>query len=350
MASRVVKAIASSGLTIYDSLETRPELYIDTRALERVLNRALVGLDLNYPIRTRSKALKSSVCQALGYPVPKSFLKTQPRFPAQNFDTYIQKSNNLQIWNEKVAPSRRYVLIRVDDAQVVTRVKVVTGDVIAKLDPTGTLTTKYQARSRGPVSESHLVSSADTANVAKTFPGTMLPIRELYTFLHALVGSTIVNPGLDQERNRGAALHEAVCKCLNTSWLDCGQFPDVPSQLLEIKLQTASTIDLGLVCPDSREEIAGLPTFKHCDVRYAVFYGAIIPAGVRLDHSDLDDGRRLLHLLPKVRGKRAECEAADTATRRLLRLGRSSPTRVGQFPFRGLRRASCWRFVRRPLE
>jgi len=61
MASKVVKAISASGLTIYDSLEARPELYLDTRALERVLNRALVGLDLNYAIRTRSKVLKSSV-------------------------------------------------------------------------------------------------------------------------------------------------------------------------------------------------------------------------------------------------------------------------------------------------
>ena len=167
----MVKAISSSGLTIYDSLETRPELYIDTRALERILNQALVGLDLNYPIRTRSKVLKSSVCQALGYPVPKSFRKTQPRFPAQNFDTYVQKSNNLQIWNEEVASSRRYVLIRVDDNQVVTRVKVVTGDVIAKLDPTGTLTTKYQARSRDPVTESRLVSSADTSQCCEDVAG-----------------------------------------------------------------------------------------------------------------------------------------------------------------------------------
>jgi hypothetical protein len=290
MASRVVKAISLSGLTIYDSLETKLELYIDTRSLERILNQSLVGLNLNYPIRTRSKVLKSSVCQAIGYPVPKTFRKTQPRFPAQNFDTYVQKSNNLQIWNEEVASSRRYVLIRVNDDQIVTRVKVVTGDVIAKLDPTGTLTTKYQARSRDRITESRLVSRADTTNVVKTLSGPMLPIRELYKYLHTLVGSTIDNPGIDQERNRGAALQEAVCKCLNASWSDCGRFPDIPSQLLEIKLQTASTIDLGLVCPDSTEGIASLPNFKHCDVRFGVFYGAPLPAGVKLDHLILTTG------------------------------------------------------------
>jgi hypothetical protein len=290
MTAKVVARISSSGLTIYDSLETRPELYLETRALERILNRALVGLDLNYPIRTRSKVLKSSVCQAMGYPVPKSFRKTQPRFPSQNFDTYVQKSNNLQIWNEEVAPSRRYVLVRVDNDEIVIRVKVVTGDVIAKLDPTGTLTTKYQAKTLHPVTESRLISSADTTNVARALTGAMLSIQELFTCLHTLVGSTLVNPGITQERNRGAALHEAICKCLNTSWSDRGQFPDIPSQLLEIKLQTATTIDLGLVCPDSTEPIAGLPNFKHCDVRYAVFYGVAHPAGVRLDHLILTTG------------------------------------------------------------
>lgn len=180
-------------------------------------------------------------------------------------------------------------MIRVDDNQVVARVKVVTGDVVAKLDPTGTLTTKYQARSRNPVIDSCLVSADDTPNATKELAG-LLPIKKLYTRLRTLVGSTIVNPGIDQERNRGAALHEAVCRRLNTSWSDCGRFPDVQDQLLEIKLQTAATIDLGLVCPDSTDAIANQPKFKHCDVRYAVFYGKILSAGVRLDHLVLTTG------------------------------------------------------------
>jgi len=258
MASDLVKAIASSGLTIYDSLDLRPELYIDTSTLEKILNEALIGLNLNYPIRTRSKVLKSNICKALGYPVPGSFRRTRPRFLGQDFDTSVQKANNLQIWNEDVSSSRRYVLVRVNDGQVVARVKVVTGDVIAKLDKTGTLTTKYQARSRDPVTESCLVSKTDTRNVARSLRGTLLPIKKLYKNLQTIVGTTIFNPGIDQERNRGAALHEAICKCLNNSWSDCGRFPDVPDQLLEIKLQTAPTIDLGLVCPDSTERIAGL--------------------------------------------------------------------------------------------
>jgi len=290
MTWKVVEAISSSGLTIYDSLALRPELYIDTPALEQVLNETLIGVNLNYPIRTRSKVVKSSICKAIGYPIPTSFRKTQPRFPGQNFDTYVQKANNLQIWNEEVSSSRRYVLIRVDDSQTVVRVKVVTGDEIAKLDTTGTLTTKYQARSRAPITQSHLVSNSDTPNVVKTPAEEMLSIEELYRYLHTLVGTTIANPGIDQERNRGGVLHEAICKCLQESWSDCGQFPDIQSQLLEIKLQTSPTIDLGLVSPDSVETIASLPLFNHCDVRYAVMYGTVVPAGVHLDHLVLTTG------------------------------------------------------------
>jgi hypothetical protein len=66
----VVKAIAASGFTIYDSLDTRPDLFVDIAMLEALLNGVLIGLDLNYPLRTRSKVLKTGVCAALGYPVP----------------------------------------------------------------------------------------------------------------------------------------------------------------------------------------------------------------------------------------------------------------------------------------
>ena len=106
----LIRGIRESGLTIYDDLDSRPDLYLTTEELQAVLSKGLRGLDLNYPLRTRSKVLKSRVCEVLGYPVPASFRRSQPRFPGQDFDTYIQKSDNLQIWNEEVAPTRRYVV------------------------------------------------------------------------------------------------------------------------------------------------------------------------------------------------------------------------------------------------
>jgi hypothetical protein len=165
MPTNVVKAIQLSGLSIYDPLDDRSDLFIDHKLLENLLARGLAGVDLNFPLRTRSKVLKAKICEVLGYPIPRSFKRTQPRFPGQNFDTFVQASNNLQIWNEEISDSRRYVIIRVDDKGTVTGVRVTTGKALAILDTTGTLTHKFQARSRSPVVESRLVSSSDTANV-----------------------------------------------------------------------------------------------------------------------------------------------------------------------------------------
>src|SRR5262249_22706779 len=143
---RYVDTIRQSGLSIYDSIAIGdPELWIPSPELEALLNRALQGISLaKLPLRTRSKLVKEHVCRALGYPVPKSFKKTQLRFPGQCFDTYAQKSNNLQVWNEELASTRRYILLRVSANDLITRVKVVTGDTLALLDTTGTLTQKYQ--------------------------------------------------------------------------------------------------------------------------------------------------------------------------------------------------------------
>src|SRR4051812_35917560 len=120
-----VANIHNSGLSIYDAIGVDDEtLWIPSDELEQLLNQALVGKSLDgLALRTRSRVAKELVCTALGYPIPKSFIKTNPRFPGQDFDTYVQKANNLQIWNEEVSPNRRYVLIRLDDGNTITRVK-----------------------------------------------------------------------------------------------------------------------------------------------------------------------------------------------------------------------------------
>jgi hypothetical protein len=92
-------ALSKSGKTIYDLLRESPEFFLPAGDLESIVRNGLMGLDLNYPLRTRSKVLKSKICEILGYPVPTSFKKSKPRFPGQDFDTHVQKSNNLQIWN-----------------------------------------------------------------------------------------------------------------------------------------------------------------------------------------------------------------------------------------------------------
>ena len=295
MSADYVEAIRSSGFTIYDAIEIGdPAFWIPTPELESLLDRELAGISLaGLPLRTRSKVTKEHVCHALGYPVPASFKKTQPRFIGQLFDTYVQKSNNLQVWNEELSPTRRYVIIRVDDADVICKVKVVTGEDLALLDTTGTLTQKYQARLVANDAKTELITDVDTerlrpfvqagANLERAVSpidhpstGLILPIADVFERLRTLVGESFQDAGYDQERNRGAALHQLVCRKLGyVDYRDDGRFPDVRQQLLEVKLQTSPTIDLGLVCPDSEAvldvpQIAG-KQIRHCDVRYAIF-------------------------------------------------------------------------------
>jgi len=138
--------------------------------------------------------------------------------------------------------------------------------------------------------------------------GELLPVAALFSCLSKLVGESFDDPGTDQERNRGAALHERVCLALGYgSFGDNGQFPDVRHQLLEIKLQTSPTINLGLVLPNSIEPLA-MPGFddtqpRHCDVRYAVFCGKTDGRRVTLTHLFVTTGEAFFQQFRRFEGK-----------------------------------------------
>jgi len=76
----------------------------------------------------------------------------------------------------------------------------------------------------------------------------------------------------------------------------------VIDQLLEVKLQTSPTIDLGLVSPDGTGTVSDIPALRHCDVRYAVFYGTVIGAEVRLDHVIVSTGRDFFQFFQRFGG------------------------------------------------
>ena len=324
--ARYVAAIQASGLNIYDAVEVGSRLWIPSPELESILDAGLRRMDLaGLPLRTRSKRVKERVCDALGYPVPTSFGRKRPRFPGQQLDVYVQKSNNLQVWNEQLDAIRRYALVRVSSESVITRVKVVTGDTLAKLDTTGTLTQKYQARLIAGDTDAELISQRDThhltpclsaANQARFDSGPVehataecvLPIAAVFQRLRKLVGKRFADSGHDQERNRGAALHRMVCEALGyRSYQDDGRFPDVRHQLLEVKLQTAPTIDLGLVTPASEApldepQILGRQ-IRHCDVRYAIFSAQTDGTTVTLTRLYLTTGRDFFTRFPQFQGR-----------------------------------------------
>lgn len=122
------------------------------------------------------------------------------------------------------------------------------------------------------------------------------------------MGTSFKDTGHDQERKRGAALHRLVYGTLGyAGYQDDGRFPDVRHQLLEVKLQTSPTIDLGLVRPDSTEPL-DVPKIRgkqvrHCDVRYAVFYGRADGDRITLTHFLLTTGKAFFTRFPQFRGK-----------------------------------------------
>lgn len=294
-ADNYVDNIRESGLNIHNPITIGdPNLWIPDEHLEYLLNKNLCGRNVEYPIRTRSKIVKQWICEALGYPIENTFPKYQPRFTGQNFDVYNQQTNNLQIWNEEITAQRRYVLIGINENQIIYKVRVINGIELIDLDKTGKITTKFQASFGYPNNRCELISNSDTNNLSRylsnkgfipdnrtspiDYPSIeqIIPIHEVFVRLSSLVGKSFIDPGVTQERNRGAGLHDLVCNALGySSYADDGRFPDVKNQVLEIKLQTSPTIDLGVVCPDSKDGIGfsiGQTPIQHNDTRYAVFY------------------------------------------------------------------------------
>lgn len=324
---RYVEAIRRSGLSIYDDIKiSHPELWIPTAELEQLLNMRMSGISLaELPLRSRSKVVKEYICRFLGYPTPPSFKRVRPRFPGQFFDTYVQKSNNLQIWNEKIEATRRYVIIRVNLESVIAKVKVVTGARLALLDKTGTPTQKYQARLTIQDFLAELITPEDTEvlrdlvrreefHLSSAISPTdnprsdnLFPISEVFKKLQSLIGESFEDIGYDQERNRGTLLHRLVSQRLGyVEYRDDGQFPDIPNQLLEIKLQTSPTIDLGLVRPDSIKALE-LPSIngqqlRHCDVRYVLFYAETDGDVVTLTHLFMTTGEKFFGRFPQFQG------------------------------------------------
>lgn len=326
LARAQVKRISKSGITIHDPIEIGSDLWIPSDLLEVLLQSDLEGHRFeSVALRTRSKLAKREVCRVLGYPVPKSFRKTKPmaRFPGQNLDTYVQAADNLQIWNAEISPARRYVLIRPDAEGIIRRVRVVTGAELAPLDRTGKLTRKFQARI-SDLKRRFLASGNDTSNllplvasrissVSKKSPidlpesRTLLSIAGLFAKLSPLVGRSFEDPGILQERNRGGLLHGLVSAALGyQDHGDNGRFPDIRHQLLEVKLQTSTTIDLGAISPESEDPI-DLPAIgdvhiRHQDIRYAVFCGGINATRVTITGLVLVTGKDFYSTFPKFGG------------------------------------------------
>jgi hypothetical protein len=319
-----IRRISESNLSIYDIDATQhSNLVVPNKVLENILRRKIVGYSLaGFPNRTKSKVLKEVVCGVLGYPVPEKFKRTRPRFPGQILDVYIQKSNNLQIWNDEIDNTRRYAIFGLNNLDMVTKIRIINGEDLVKLDNTGKLTTKYQASIRTTHLQRTYCSEKDTQIVEKFSeysedvnthqlspislpnPSNFLCIKDLFIKLQALIGTSFDRLGATQERNRAALLHEKVTKILGyEDYHDNGQFPDITNQLLEIKLQTSQTIDLGSALPDSTSPLGvNYGRFTYRDIRYAIFHATLVANQIEITNLYLVSGEDFFNIFTKFGG------------------------------------------------
>ena len=318
--------IKKSGLTIFDDIKKAdPLLYIPTEHLKEMLTKHLIGLSIQgLANRTKSKFVKGKICEALGYPVPSSFKRVRPRFWGQNFDVYVQQRQNIQIWNEPVDYNRRYVFLKVDSNFKISAIKVLSGSEFASFLKTKTLTCKYQATMK-EYKES-FCSEEDTLTVSKWVGCTeldlqdfdprnrpekkeLLSVKDVFYRLLPMVGKAIPYCGVVRERNRGMLLQEYVCQnlgYLRSFSTDDGQFPDLKHQMLEIKLQTSPTIDLGMHSPDDAKTIFEIngTSFSCKDVRYVLFDGDVCGNNVVLKKLYVVTGADFTKFFKLFNGKR----------------------------------------------
>lgn len=322
--------IYNSSKTIYDPINPdNDNLYIPTTDLEKILSEKLINQPVQAaPNRSRSKSVKKMICDALKYrSSPSSFRRGHPQFVGQNFDVYTQKRLNVQIWNEGVCKERRYVFLHLNQQNIITSVRVISGEDLAQYDKTGTLTQKYQATM--PDFKQSFCSQKDTCTVdnwINNYGGTslggtpiqypksgqcLLRIDKLYDCLKQMVNQKVDYLDADQERNRGAGLHKMICECLGyTIYEDDGKYPDIKNQLLEIKLQTSSTIDLGQHSPEDNQIIVSIDNtnFYSQDIRYAIFEGRKQGNQVLLNNLYLVTGAEFSKYFPLCQGRKKNCK------------------------------------------
>ena len=87
----------------------RLDLFLSDEDLERILNAGLRGLVLDQPLRTRSKVLKSKVCETLGYPDPEIFQEDAaalPRPELRHLRPEVEQPPDMERGSFAVAPVR----------------------------------------------------------------------------------------------------------------------------------------------------------------------------------------------------------------------------------------------------
>lgn len=296
-----------------------------------LLKESLLGLEipLDLKIVQKSHWVKFRVLKALGYNVPsglrsKDARKYKPKFINQLLDIFVQKSNNLQVWNYIPYSNLklegcwnkeglnfqdcRYLLVRHNSKGVITNIMIKSGKELKNWDNTGTKTIKWQATiakhfwetkqiivgRNDPISEIYCNNTMNTDEKNKLIynkdfdknnplikkkpdANYLYSIYELSELLDPLLNLKVKKLGSGKERIIGQFAEKKVAELLgyrHYTITDTGNHPDLINQLLEVKFQYSPTIDLGQNLPTENDVIKGFEEIDsrltHRHVRYCL--------------------------------------------------------------------------------
>ncbi len=283
-----------------------------------------------------------------GYEIIPPKKKGVPKILREFIDTYIVtsgKSYNLQVWNRY--PNSDSLLIEYESGHklkckdvrfVLTKVNVETSKIssifiltpeyiVERFNKFGKPTIKHQLliskkiRSKIYASDDRIMFFNDTKKLSYylkhdfTQPNdkmiedpkanqilSLKLIKE--TIAEELIGSKIESA---DTKNRGQALERKVLELLGYSTEQLhGGFPDIPNQLLEVKIQDTQTVDLGKYSPQIEEVINSELDLTTRDVRYLI--ALTNPDTLVIEGLILAPGEKLGDVFSYVSDKSYKCQ------------------------------------------
>lgn len=262
--------------------------------------------------------------------------KGVPKMLRELTDSYIVtrgESYNLQVWNR--IPNCKTVLVKYDSGETlkcddvryifvkidsqksnISSIVILTAEYIeSHFGKFGKPTIKHQllisnkARNQIYTSESKILTYPDSKkllylitdefNEPDDSMASEPSLQNLYSIklLTERVARKLIGKKLDNTatKNRGQALERMTLDLLGYKMMDnenlVGDFPDIPNQLLEVKVQDTQTVDLGRFTPEKEEIVVVENNLTTFDVRYLialtnpktdVIEGVIIAPGEKL--------------------------------------------------------------------
>jgi hypothetical protein len=305
-----------------------PAFLTDIKKLPQIL-KGLIGKDFKLTGKTRTDGAnirKLIAKELLNSGLPEGALdeefeivppkkKGVPKMLRELIDTYTVTSGisyNLQVWNRipncktvlvkydsgasLKCDDVRYVFVKIDsEKSIIASIIILTADYIeSKFGKFGRPTIKHQllisnkARNQIYSSDSKILSFKDSKKLSYFITDTYEKpidsiakepsIRDLYSInlLVEMVAKNLVGKKLENNatKNRGQALERMTLELLGYKMASnenlVGGYPDLPNQLLEVKVQDAQTVDLGKFTPEKEEIVVEENKLTTFDVRYLI--------------------------------------------------------------------------------